>query len=59
MAETPEDGRLRPKHVVRGRGDMNSCIVNGIILCIKNTNVTGCLNTIEGISLLAIAGIDL
>lgn len=34
IAET--DGRLRPKHVVRGRSDRNSCINDGIILRIKN-----------------------
>jgi hypothetical protein len=36
IAETPEDGRLRPKHVVKRRGDRNSRVVDGIILCIIN-----------------------
>jgi hypothetical protein len=27
IAETPDDGRLGPKHVVRRRSDRNSCIV--------------------------------
>jgi hypothetical protein len=36
MAETPEDGRLQPKHVVKGKSDSNSCIVDGIILCMKD-----------------------
>jgi hypothetical protein len=35
IAATPDDGRLRPKHVVK-RSDRNSCIVDGIILCIIN-----------------------
>jgi hypothetical protein len=35
ITETPEDGRLRPKHVVRGKCDKGSCILDGIILCIK------------------------
>jgi hypothetical protein len=36
IAETPDDGRLRPKHVVKGRSDRKSCIIDGIILCIKD-----------------------
>jgi hypothetical protein len=36
IAETPDDGRLEPKHVVKGRNDRNSCIIDGIILCIKD-----------------------
>jgi hypothetical protein len=34
VTETPEDGRLLPKHVVR-RSDRRSCILDGIMLCIK------------------------
>jgi hypothetical protein len=33
ITATPDDGRLWPKHFVKGRGDGNSCIVDGIILC--------------------------
>jgi hypothetical protein len=33
--ETPDDGRLRPKHVVKG-SDGNICIVDGIILCVRD-----------------------
>lgn len=35
ITETPEDGHLRPKLVVRGRSDRSSCILDLIILCIK------------------------
>jgi hypothetical protein len=35
IAETPDDVRLLPKHVVKGRSDRNRCIVDGIILCKK------------------------
>jgi hypothetical protein len=31
-----DDGRLGPKHVVKGRSDGNICIFDGIILCITN-----------------------
>jgi hypothetical protein len=34
IAETPVDGCVGPKHIVRGRSDRNSCIIDGIILCI-------------------------
>jgi hypothetical protein len=36
IAETPNDGRLGPKHVVKGRSDRNSCIFDGIVLCIED-----------------------
>jgi hypothetical protein len=36
IAETPDDSHLRPKHVVKGRSDINSYIIEGIILCIKD-----------------------
>jgi hypothetical protein len=36
IAETPEDGHLRPKHVMKGRSDSNNCIVDGIILYMKD-----------------------
>jgi hypothetical protein len=36
IAETPDDGCLRPKHVVKRKSDRNSCIIEGIILCIKD-----------------------
>jgi hypothetical protein len=45
-SETPDDVPLGPKHVVKGRCDRNSCIVDGIILCIIYINETGYLNTI-------------
>jgi hypothetical protein len=32
IIETPDDGRLRPKHVVKGRRDGDSSIVDEIIL---------------------------
>jgi hypothetical protein len=35
IAETPDDGRLRPKRDVSGRSDGNSCIVDGIMSCVK------------------------
>jgi hypothetical protein len=35
IAETPDDGRLGPKHVAKGRGERNSCVIDGIILCMK------------------------
>lgn len=35
IAETPDDERLGPKHVVKGRRYRNSCIIHGIIFCIK------------------------
>jgi hypothetical protein len=38
-AETADDGRLRPIHVVKGRSDINSCIVDGITLCIINESL--------------------
>jgi hypothetical protein len=34
LSNLSDDGCSRPKHVVKGRSDSNSCIVNGIILCI-------------------------
>jgi hypothetical protein len=34
ITETPGGGRLRPKHVVKGRSDGSSCIVDGMISCI-------------------------
>jgi hypothetical protein len=34
--ETPDDGRLRSKHVVKRRNDRDSCISDGITLCIKD-----------------------
>jgi hypothetical protein len=50
IAETPGNGRFGPKHVVKGRSVKNSCVVDGIILCIINyirvMNATRCLNTI-------------
>jgi hypothetical protein len=36
IAETPEDGRLRPKLVVKGRSYSNSRIDDGIILCMED-----------------------
>jgi hypothetical protein len=33
IAETPDDGLLRPKHVVKGRSDRNRRIIDGTILC--------------------------
>jgi hypothetical protein len=36
LTETPDDDHLRPKHVVHGRSDVNSCIVDRIILCVRN-----------------------
>jgi hypothetical protein len=36
IAEMPDDGRLGPKHVVKGRSDRNSCIIDGITLCMKD-----------------------
>jgi hypothetical protein len=39
-AETPDDGRLRSKHVVKGRNDRNNCISDGIVLCIKNQRIS-------------------
>jgi hypothetical protein len=36
LAETPDDGRLGPKHVVKGSSDRHSCSIAGIILCIKD-----------------------
>jgi hypothetical protein len=40
IAETPDDGRLRPKLVVKGRSDRNNCIIDGIILCIQDPSGT-------------------
>jgi hypothetical protein len=36
IAEAYDDGLLWPKLVVKRRSDRNSCIVDGIILCIIN-----------------------
>jgi hypothetical protein len=36
IAETPEDDRLEPKHVVNGGSDRTSCIIDGMMLCIKD-----------------------
>jgi hypothetical protein len=36
MAETSDDGRLGPKHVVKGSSDRNNCIIDGIILCMED-----------------------
>jgi hypothetical protein len=36
IADTPDEGRLRPKHVVKRRSDRNSCTVDGNILCMKD-----------------------
>jgi hypothetical protein len=45
--KTPDDGRLRPKHIVRMENEgMNGCIVTEVLLCVKCNNATGCLNTI-------------
>jgi hypothetical protein len=37
IAETPDDGRLGPKYIVKGRSGRNICIIDGImsILFIK------------------------
>jgi hypothetical protein len=35
IPETPEDGRLHLKHVMKGGSGTNSSIVDGIILCMK------------------------
>jgi hypothetical protein len=35
IAEAPDDGRLRPKHVTRRRSGGNSCIADRSILCMK------------------------
>jgi hypothetical protein len=35
IADTPDDGGLGPKHVVKGRTDRNTYIIDGITLCIK------------------------
>jgi hypothetical protein len=43
ITETPDDGHLWPKHVVKGRSDGNSCIVDAIILCKRYIGATGCL----------------
>jgi hypothetical protein len=39
IADTPDDGHLGPKPVVKGRSDGNICTVDGIILCIINRDV--------------------
>jgi hypothetical protein len=36
ITETLDDGCLRPKHVVKGRSDGKSCIVDGIVLCVRD-----------------------
>jgi uncharacterized membrane protein YobD (UPF0266 family) len=36
IAETADVGRSWPKLIIKRRGDRNSCIVAGIILCIIN-----------------------
>jgi hypothetical protein len=36
IAETPDDGRLGPKHVVKGRSNGSNCIIDGIILCMQD-----------------------
>jgi hypothetical protein len=40
--ETPKGGRLQPKHVVRGRSDRSSCILDGIMLCIYIGFISQC-----------------
>jgi hypothetical protein len=42
MAETPDDGRLGSKHVAK-RSDRNSCITDGIMLCMKDQVYCLCL----------------
>jgi hypothetical protein len=46
---TPDDGHIRPKHVVKVRGGRKliSCIVEGSVVCEKYINATECLNIIS------------
>jgi hypothetical protein len=43
IAETPDDGRLGPKHIVKRRSDRNSCIID-VFTCVWK--IPQCLHTI-------------